>query len=343
MNTLLSERLWPEMQALCGGAKRAAVAYVTSDDFVQFGEGDLLIVDASDSSIMAGQTDAGVLQRAYDRGAVLYSCPALHAKVMVFEETASVGSANMSIRSADELTEANWVSDDPEFTRSANAFIDGLLRTATSIDDAFLTRIQNLEVRPRLPIGPRRRRHYRRRRPHPVLLYFQEILPGDVRKYNANSADATSGGGAMDLRISPVQTYTPILRRMFPRPTGVPGVTTGEITWTSASGEDEVTQLELWSPTSNRPNELRIAKFGDIGGWEIDNEQYFSEREAGHRWFYVLEMGRTGLVAARLLQQQDLELEDPLVAIHLEQQIRATRVGNSARGAINLTDRSTIP
>ena len=345
MKTLMSERLWPQMQALCNniGAKRAAVAYVTTDEYVRFGEGDLLVVDASDSSIVAGQTNATVLRQAHERGARLYSYPGLHAKVMVFEETASVGSANISIMSAEQLKEANWISDDPEFTRAANSFIDGLVRDATRIDEDFLARIQALEVCQRGAAQSRGHRSYRRRRPHPVLLYFQEILPGDVRKYLVESADAQTGGGARDLRISPAEMYIQPLRQMFPQQTNIPGVTAGDITWTTASGSDEVTRVELWSPTPARPNELRIGRFYDIGGWDIDENQYSSERAEGHPWFYVLEMGGTGQVAARLLQQQDLELEDPLVADHVEQQIAVSRTDHAARGAVNLTDRSTLP
>ena len=76
MSTLLSDALWESLRSLSISAvsKRAAVAYVTSDDFVAFGHSDTLVVDASDAAIANGQSDSAVLRRAFDRGARLYSC-----------------------------------------------------------------------------------------------------------------------------------------------------------------------------------------------------------------------------------------------------------------------------
>ncbi len=345
MQVLLSERLWPTLGDLSTqrSSKRAAIAYVTSDAHVTFGAGDLLVVDASDASIAAGQTDSQVLRRAFERGTDLYSYEGLHAKVLVFDEIASVGSANMSQHSENNLTEACWVSDDEEMTRLTNDFIDRLVRVAVPIDEEFLDRADSIEVRPRPRTGYRGPRSYRRDRPHPILLFFQEVLSGDVRKYNTESADAQTGGGARDLRVSPAPVYLPVLRRMFPRASGTPGVTAGDIAWVTSDGADDSATVELWSPTDARPNEIRIGRFYDVGGWEIDEGQYESEREQGLHWFYVLELGASGIVTARLLQQQHLDMEDPLVEEHLLAQLDARQEGHAARGAVDFQERQTIP
>ena len=88
MQLLRWNSLWREIEKLAKSAqyKLAAVAYPTNDDIVKFGEGDLLVVDASQKAISTAQTDRRVLARAFKRGASLYSCPGLHAKVMVFDE-----------------------------------------------------------------------------------------------------------------------------------------------------------------------------------------------------------------------------------------------------------------
>src|SRR3989337_4427162 len=91
-----------ELSSSCD-MKKAAVSYVSSDAILKFGQGDTLVVDASDDAIQAGQTSGSVLQRALTRGARVVSIPRLHAKVMVFGATAVVGSANISVRSTREL------------------------------------------------------------------------------------------------------------------------------------------------------------------------------------------------------------------------------------------------
>lgn len=344
MNTLLSDTLWDTLHRLSdsSSSRQAAVAYVTSDDHVAFTGGDVLVTDASDSAITNGQTDARVLEKAFLRGAELYSCSDLHAKVIVFDASVTVGSANLSRHSANVLLEAAWLSDDQEAASLALSFIDGLKGQSTCIDEPFLERIKTLEVRPRPGTGYRGPRSYRRHRPHPTLLYFQEILPGDVRKYRTESADAQTGGGARDLRISPAATYEPVLRQMFSNQTDKLDVTDGTVEWTTLAGNDESTTVQLRPPNVSRPNELRIGRFYDIGGWSIDEGQYAAEREAGHRWFFVLEKGATGIVTARLLQEQHLDLEDPLVSQHVALQVANSPEDHAARGAVDLQDRTTI-
>src|SRR5688572_22041220 len=95
---IVSSTLRRELQRLsrASSERKAAVAYVTSDQYVEFKEDDLLVVDASDMAIACGETDREVLTRAFSRGVRLYSLPDLHAKLFVFDDTAVIGSANLS-------------------------------------------------------------------------------------------------------------------------------------------------------------------------------------------------------------------------------------------------------
>lgn len=337
VSSLESIDLWPTLGKLSGKAKsrKAAVAYVTSEEHIRFTDGDALVVDASDDAIAEGKTSASVLEAAFARGAKIYSLANLHAKIFVFDGVASVGSANISKYSANVLVEANWVSDMDEFHTSAIEFIDQQIEVATQVDQDFIDRILQIEVR---NTG---RNRYRRQRSHPILLYFQEVLPGDIKKYQAMSASSGTGGGARDLRISPINVYEQTLRRMFPNPSDG-HATTGTIVWESG-GAVRQSEVTLQSPTNARRTELRIGRFYDIGGWEIDPAQYDLERSQGLIWFYILEMGLDGIVYARLLQLQHLGLEDPLVVEHLTRQRERTGEGHATRGAVDLQNRICIP
>lgn len=149
MNKLVSKGLWAEVARLAkkSRVKMAAVAYVTSDEFIEFGEGDLLIVDASEPAIKSGQTSAQVLRRAVERGAEVFSCQGLHAKVMLLDGIAVVGSANVSHSSAHHLIEAALLTDSPVTVSTARTFLQRLSDNADPVDEAFLERITSLHVR----------------------------------------------------------------------------------------------------------------------------------------------------------------------------------------------------
>jgi hypothetical protein len=156
MIRVLLDDLWPELAKLArgSGVKMAAVAYASSDAALQFGDGDTLIVDASDPVIKAGQTSALLLQAAFSRGAKLFSLPGLHAKVFVFDNIAVVGSANISANSH-KLYEAGIVSDHASVLSDAVEIIDALRSQATPIDELFLARALDLPVTPRPWAGTR--------------------------------------------------------------------------------------------------------------------------------------------------------------------------------------------
>ena len=149
MDELLSDNLWPTIKRLAkrSSSKRAAVAYVTSEEYVEFGEGDVLVTDASHEAIASGQTNAKLLERAFERGAKLYSLDGLHAKVLHLGGTAVIGSANLSETSARPSTvEAAWVSDSPTAVGMATSLINQLTVQARAIDASFLERILKIKV-----------------------------------------------------------------------------------------------------------------------------------------------------------------------------------------------------
>lgn len=168
MNTLVSSGLWKTIKGLAKkkSRKQAAVAYVSSDDILGFGKGDLLVTDASDAAIKSGQTSAAVLARAHKQGAEIHSCPGLHAKVIVIDATAILGSANISNSSASSLIEAAWITDNPIAAGMASRFIHDLAEHSRLVDRAFLARTRRLPVS-RRKIGSHRSPQTRIRKTEP--------------------------------------------------------------------------------------------------------------------------------------------------------------------------------
>ena len=97
-----------------------------------------------------------------------------------------------------------------------------------------------------------------------VRVLYQEVREATILKALTESADATTGGGARDLRLSPYCQFRPFLERMFTRTgaTGVGGtVRLGTATW----GDGAVTrEIAFWPPTNARPNEGRIANINSL-------------------------------------------------------------------------------
>jgi hypothetical protein len=147
MNRLLSYNLWPTISKLAkNSVKRAAIAYVSNDVHLQFGDGDLLVCDASQAAIKAAQTDAQVLKRAFDRGATLYSLTGLHAKILLLNEKAIIGSANVSGMSASNLVEAALLTDQPSVVAMAQALVGQLASQAILLTEKRLNSLLEIDV-----------------------------------------------------------------------------------------------------------------------------------------------------------------------------------------------------
>jgi hypothetical protein len=150
MIQFVSKNLWPTIQKIASTAsrRRVAVAYVTDDSLLPLSQDDVLIVDASDSAISGGRTDAKTLERYLDAGVQMTSIGNLHAKVIILDDIAIVGSGNVSWRSAHHYIEAATMSDRPELRGQAEQFVNSLLEApaAVKVDRDFVDRILKIEV-----------------------------------------------------------------------------------------------------------------------------------------------------------------------------------------------------
>ncbi len=158
MDAILTGDIWKQVAHRAKAAKRrlAAVAYVTSGGHIGFKRNDVLICDASDRAIKTGGTSARLLQTLARKGVEIRSRPSLHAKVAVLGQHALVGSCNLSIASAEDLTELALFTDRKQVVAQATAFIYALRESSEEIDDDFLRRILKLKVRSARQRGPKR-------------------------------------------------------------------------------------------------------------------------------------------------------------------------------------------
>jgi hypothetical protein len=156
MAKFLGQDLWSTIVRIGGegGRKCAAIAYY-STAVVRFGDGDIIIVDASEDAIRGGQTSARVLLDAFHRGAVVFSHSKLHAKMLIGEREAVVSSANLSARS-NGLREAGVLLDGfPELAAAASYF-RVLQEEATVLSCKDLENLVALPVELRRPKGTAR-------------------------------------------------------------------------------------------------------------------------------------------------------------------------------------------
>ncbi|MBI4955859.1 MAG: hypothetical protein HY908_27820 [Myxococcales bacterium] len=147
MKIFLSGNVWAKLGPLAAKArrKRAALAYVSSGSPIRFRRGDVLITDASDGCIRAGQTSAPFLARAVRAGVEVRSHKHLHAKVLVLDDQVAVGSANAS-QGSGSLMEAAALISDAAVLRDVDSWFDALARSSVRVDQVFLQRICAIPV-----------------------------------------------------------------------------------------------------------------------------------------------------------------------------------------------------
>jgi hypothetical protein len=147
MQRVLSNELWKTVRMKARKARRrqAAIAYVTQD-LLGFRKGDELIVNASSSAIASGETDAPLLRKLYRRGVHIHHCPALHAKVVLLDDVAIVGSGNMSSSSANGLIEVGVITDHHSTVSGAASFIEQLLSQSIELHAQQLTKLCRIKV-----------------------------------------------------------------------------------------------------------------------------------------------------------------------------------------------------
>ena len=147
MLRVLSKNLWTEIRAVAAKARshRAAIAYVT-EDLVGFKKGDALVTDASPAAIKMGETSARLLQKLHRRGVAVHSCPGLHAKVLLLDDVAVIGSGNLSKSSRSALIEAAVMTDASAAVGGVAAFIEQLVKQTKALDAAAITALTKIKV-----------------------------------------------------------------------------------------------------------------------------------------------------------------------------------------------------
>jgi hypothetical protein len=148
MSRLLTDNIWNEINrlSLASNKKHIAVAYVTDISKLHFKSNDVLVVDASDRTIMGGQTSAATLDDLFRTGVRLYSQEGLHAKVYVFDAGVVIGSTNASLSSRDRLIEAAVLCDEADIVQQAISYVSDLARKAIVIDRQFIEYVLQLPV-----------------------------------------------------------------------------------------------------------------------------------------------------------------------------------------------------
>lgn len=120
------------------GPRYAAVPYLghLAPELLPLRSGDLLIVNASTAAIRAHATSPAVLAHYLSKGVRILSSSTLHAKVIVTNQRAVIGSPNASENST-FTHEAVVISDDPQVVADSRAFINNIHET-TAVDQIFI-------------------------------------------------------------------------------------------------------------------------------------------------------------------------------------------------------------
>lgn len=147
MQRVLSHNIWKDVAAQARKARRreAAIAYVTQD-LLHLQRGDLLITNASPLALACGQTDAKLLRRLHERGVSVYDCDDLHAKIVLLDQVAVIGSANMSSSSAGSLVEAGVLTDQRSIVAGVASLIEQLKQQSRLLDAKRLAVLCQIKV-----------------------------------------------------------------------------------------------------------------------------------------------------------------------------------------------------
>jgi hypothetical protein len=91
-------------------------------------------------------TSARALRSFFQSGAKIYSFDGLHAKLLVIDEMAVIGSANLSENAGVNTCEASLLTDDLQVLALIQSFIEQLRLSAIKVDANFLKRIEAIPV-----------------------------------------------------------------------------------------------------------------------------------------------------------------------------------------------------
>ena len=147
MNRLLLKHLWPEIFRISQKAHRtyAAIAYFSNNANLKLRKGDILIVNASSYAIKMGVTSAHLLHKLHMQGVTIYNREPLHAKVLVIDQQAVIGSANAS-QSSIGMDEAAIITDDPIVVSQMRSFIHQLARRSERLNKQRIDKLCKIKV-----------------------------------------------------------------------------------------------------------------------------------------------------------------------------------------------------
>ena len=156
-----------------------------------------------------------------------------------------------------------------------------------------------------------------------------EITEADIRKINATSNDAQTGGGARDLRFS--IDYAPCLDRFFPQEVTYEGRTPyriGMFEHYDANGKRTTERVRYaFQPTDARPREVRIAQIS-----KLDFFLDLPEISGGDGVLFMAFIRKTdGIPQAQYLTEKQIEAEDsdPIIAAAMREAVSKRRGKNA--------------
>lgn len=132
MQLLTGPRVWATIADLSAGAKRARAAVsrleAGASELLRLPEGSSLVIDLSPHALAQGQTNPDEVRQYLDAGVSIFTWNGMNANVFLFDRTAVVGSAGVSQRSARGLTEAVFLTRDPDVVADLRSFLDSVSR-----------------------------------------------------------------------------------------------------------------------------------------------------------------------------------------------------------------------
>jgi hypothetical protein len=127
---LAGNEVWKYLSPRIRAARRvhAAIAYLGkgATRWAPLRRGHVLVVDMSLKACKQGVTDPREIRKLIRRKVQVFSRANLHAKVVVADDVAIVGSANVSRNSATALEEAALVTANPSAVRATRHFVETL-------------------------------------------------------------------------------------------------------------------------------------------------------------------------------------------------------------------------
>jgi hypothetical protein len=92
---------------------------------------------------------------------------------------------------------------------------------------------------------------------------YKRCVKGDRRKVEARSHDASSGGGARDVRLNPLELFEGVVPVVFSEThsTARGGEAhSAPVYWWEEDGMQGPIKVDIWSPTNARRGELRLSR-----------------------------------------------------------------------------------